>query len=119
MPRNAVPAPHHTRTIDDQWNGPETETRLKNDAPERVLRRVFAWVDPDNPENETAAKFPHHEVKPPTRVGPANTRAATNGISILNGGRGGVDVSEKDRRAIYRHLAMHLRDAGIDPPPLK
>ena len=119
MARSAVPAPHHTKTIDREWDGPRTESRLDNDAPERTLRRVFAWVDPQNPESETAAKFPHHEVTPPARVGAANTRAATNGIGILNGGRGGVDVPERDRRAIYRHLATHLRDAGIEPPPLK
>lgn len=119
MPRNPVPAPHHTETVDRRWSGPATERRLVNDAPERVLRKVFAWVDPENPASETAAKFPHHEIARPANVGPANTRAARNGISILNGGRGGADISEKDRRAIYRHLATHLRDAGLSPAPLK
>jgi hypothetical protein len=119
MARSPVPAPHHTATVDRDWDGPATERRLANDVPERVLRRVFAWVDPNNPESESAAKFPHHEVTSPARVGPANTHALRSGISILNGGRGGADVSEKDRRAIYRHLATHLKDAGEDPPPLK
>lgn len=119
MPRSAVPSPHHTDTSDRRWSGSAVERRLANDAPERVLRKVFAWVDPANPESETAAKFPHHEVSPPTKVGPANTRAARNGIIILNGGRGGADIPAKDRPAIYRHLATHLRDAGIDPPPLR
>lgn len=119
MARTAVPGPHHTATTDRRWSGPATERRLANDAPERVLRRVFAYVDPQNPESETAAKFPHHEVAKPMKVGPANIRAVRNGISILNGGRGGADISDRDRRAIYRHLAAHLRDAGEDPPPLK
>lgn len=119
MPRNPVPRPHHTDTVDRRWSGPATERRLANNAPERTLRKIFAWVDPNNPESETAAKFPHHEVAAPACAGPANTRAARNGISILNGGRGGADIPDGDRAAVYRHLATHMRDAGIEPPRLK
>jgi hypothetical protein len=109
---------HHTPTIDRPWDGPATETRLPNDADARKLRRVFAWTDPDNLESETAAKFPHHEVSSNGRVGAANVRACINGISILNGGRGGADIPRKDREGVYRHLAVHLEDAGRKPTAL-
>src|SRR5690606_32247160 len=44
------------------------------------------------------------------------------GIAVLNGARG-VDVDAqpwaRDRRAIYEHLARHIRDAGREPPELR
>jgi hypothetical protein len=115
---NAPVRSHHTSTVDRPWDGPATETRLSNDADARKLRRVFAWTDPQNPESETAAKFPHHEVSVTGRVGAANVRACINGISILNGGRGGADIPRKDRIGVYRHLARHLEDAGREPAAL-
>ncbi len=84
----------------------------------KTFRRVFAWVDPDNDDSKTAAKFPHHEVTRAGKIGAANVKACTSGIGILNGGRGGADVSATDRKAIYRHLAAHLEDAGETPPEL-
>ena len=119
MPTKSAVRPHHTETSKKRWDGPGAERRLPNDAPERTLRREFAWVDAANPESETAAKFPHHDVSADGAVGPANVRACTSGIGILNGARGGADVSAADRSAIYRHLATHLEDAGKDPPALK
>lgn len=119
MPAGAVVRAHHTSTSDRDWDGPGAERRLHNDASAATLRREFAWVDPDNPESETAAKFPHHEVSSRSRIGPANVRACINGIGILNGGRGGADIPARDRAGIYRHLATHLRDAGKEPPALK
>ena len=53
------------------------------------------------------------------RVGPANVKACISGIGILNGGRGGADIPAADREGVYRHLAMHLRDAGREPPELE
>jgi hypothetical protein len=111
--------PHHTDTSRKPWDSGRAERRLPNDAPERTRRREFAWVDARNPEGETAAKFPHHDVSPEGTPGPANIRACINGIGILNGGRGGANIPDGDRRAIYRHLATHMQDAGNDPPPLK
>ena len=115
---NATVRSHHTKTVDKPWDGPAAETRLPNDADARKLRRVFAWTDPDRPDSETAAKFPHHEVSERGRIGAANVRACINGISILNGGRGGADIPKTDRDGVYRHLAMHVKDAGRTPPQL-
>lgn len=108
---------HHTDVSTKRWDGPANEARLPDDDV-KLFRRVFAYVDPKQPENKTDAKFPHHEVRRGGKVGPANIRAAMNGISILNGGRGGAKITESERRGIYRHLAAHLRDAGREPAPL-
>ena len=110
---------HSTETSTKAWTGPRMETKL-GDAPAKVLRRAYAWVDPKgDPDVKASYKFIHHEVGRGGDVGPANVKACTSGIGILNGGRGGTNVPEGDRRGIYNHLAKHLRDAGEEPASLK
>lgn len=110
--------PHSTGTSERSWSGPKAQTKL--DDKQSALRRAHAWVDGDaDPSTKSAYKFIHHEVSGDGKVGPANVRAATSGIAVLNGGRGGADIPEKDRKGVYRHLAKHLKDAGKEPPPLK
>ena len=119
----AKPGPiraHGTDTSDSSWSGSKTETRLAGDQGARVLRRAYAWADPDaDPDTKAAYKFIHHEVSAKGEVGPANVRACRTGIAVLNGGRGGADIPSSDRKGVHSHLARHLRDAGEDPPDLK
>ncbi len=110
---------HSTETSTKSWAGPRMETKL-GDASAKVLRQVYAWVDPDgDPETKAAYKFIHHEVGAGGKPGPANVKACTSGIGILNGARGGADVPSAHRKGIHSHLARHLRDAGEEPAPLK
>lgn len=95
------------------------EKRLGAPSPQ-VLRRAHAWVDPDqDPGTKAAYKFIHHEVDDRGQVGPANVRACTSAIGVLNGARGGADIPAGDRSGVHRHLARHLGDAGHQPAPLK
>ena len=90
------------------------------DAPAKVLKKAYAWVDPDGDSDVKGSyKFIHHEVGAGGEVGSANVRACTNGVGILNGARGGADVPAAHRKGIYNHLARHLRDAGNEPADLK
>ena len=110
---------HKTPTSEKSWSGPEAETRL-GDAGRDRLRKAHAWVDGESdPSTKAAYKFIHHEVTAKGEVGPANVRAATSGIAVLNGGRGGANIPDPDRKGVYNHLAKHLRDAGKEPPDLK
>jgi hypothetical protein len=110
---------HSTETSDARWNGSRNETNL-GDADERTLRRAYAWRDPDGePSNKSSYKFIHHEVARDGTVGPANERAAINGVAVLNGARGGADIPASHRKGVYNHLARHLRDAGKEPADLK
>jgi hypothetical protein len=110
---------HSTDTSTKAWAGPRMETKL-GDAPAKVLRQAYAWVDPEgNPDVKASYKFIHHEVGPHSEVGPANVKACTSGIGVLNGARGGADIPSTHRKGIYNHLARHLRDAGEEPPDLK
>lgn len=62
-------------------------------------------------------KFPHHKAARPWRV---NFRALAAGIAVLNGGRGGANIPDGDRRGVYNHLAKHVRDDfEAEPPDLK
>lgn len=95
------------------------ERRLGS-APAKVLRRAYAWADPNqDPDTKSAYKFIHHEVGAGGEVGPANERACTSAIGVLNGARGGAAIADHDRPGVHRHLARHLKDSGHDPAPLK
>ncbi len=110
---------HSTGTSTKAWAGSRMETKL-GAAPAKTLRQAYAWVDPDgDPDVKASYKFIHHEVGRDGAVGPANTRACTSGIGILNGARGGADIPAAHRKGVYNHLSKHLRDAGQEPPPLK
>ncbi|MEX0751274.1 MAG: hypothetical protein WD359_10755 [Dehalococcoidia bacterium] len=110
-------APHHTDVKDGEWDADAVERTLGDDDV-KAFRQEYAYVDPESPERKTGAKFPHHEVTDSGKVGAANVRALTSGVGILNGGRGGADIDKRERKAIYNHLATHLKDAGREPPPL-
>ena len=114
---------HHTATDNGTWDGPANEARLKNDAGATEFRRAFAWVDPSkDADTKSAYSFIHHEIAADGSVGPANLRACSAGIGVLNGGRLGPGASapwSSDKAAIYRHLAAHLTDANLEAPPLR
>ena len=108
-----------TPTTDEAWNGPEARTRIANDAGADVLREAYAWVaEGANPDAKSSYKFIHHEVSESGKVGSANLRACSSAIAVLNGGRGGTTIPKTDRKAVYNHLAGHLKDADRDVPEL-
>lgn len=110
-------AVHHTGTSDSAWDAGPNETRADGEA---ALRALHAWYDPQgDPEAKGSYKFPHHFVATDGSVGDASTRAASSGIGVLNGGRGGASIPPADVQGVYRHLAGHLRDAEMTPPELK
>lgn len=111
---------HSTATSDSSWDGPANKARLNNDAGSATFRKAFAWVDPDGDvDTKSSYRFIHHFVDSDGDVGAASTQAATTGVGVLNGGRGGTTIPDADRRAVYNHLAKHLRDGDQEPPELK
>lgn len=117
--RSAI-KPHSTDTDEKKWDKSKNVGNLPDDASAATLRKVYAWVDPDgDPKAKESYKFPHHFVDSNGAVGAASTQACTNGIAVLNGGRGGSGIPDADRKGVYNHLAKHLRDADIEPAELK
>jgi HK97 family phage prohead protease len=110
---------HSTGTTDAAWDAGDNVKNLKSDQGEGYYRKAFAWQDPDaDPTTKSAYKFPHHMVSGDGDIGAANTRAASSGIGVLNGGRGGASIPDADRQGVYNHLARHIDDGGKDVPDL-
>lgn len=131
LPPNSIPEPvviaaavgaHSTATSDGAWDGPGNEKRLPSPMPVATARAAYAWVDDstvtDGEVPKTGARFIHHEVNADGSPGAANVKACQTGIGVLNGGRGGTTIPGDDMSGTYEHLAAHLRDAGLEPPPL-
>lgn len=109
-------AVHETDVVARDWDANAVVKAIAGNARPSDLRTVFAWVDPDgDPEAKTSYRFPHHHGV----GGPANVRALTAGIAILNGARGGTAIPDPDRKGVYDHLAAHLRDMDREPPELR
>ena len=111
---------HDTPTTDVPWDADEAEGRLPSPMSVETARNMYAWFDSAEVEDgmmpKLAGKLPHHEVSADGTPGAANLRACSAGIGALHGARGGVDIPASDRRAVYDHLAAHLRDADMEPP---
>lgn len=103
--------PHETPLTAKAWAG---AAELDESPTIADLRAVHAWCDPNgDPEVKSSYGLAHH-------AGPgleANLRACLMGIAHLNSTK--CAVPDEDRRGVYNHLAMHLRDADRDPPELR
>ena len=60
----------------------------------------------------------HHFIDEDGEPGEASVKACLNEIAVLNGKRAGAVVNPAAKKAIYDHLAAHLKSAGIDAPAL-
>ncbi|MGF7429591.1 HK97 family phage prohead protease [Thermoanaerobacterium thermosaccharolyticum] len=111
---------HHTATSDKSWDGPKTETKVRSGENKSYYHKIYAWEDPNgDPLVKNTYKFIHHEVDDNGNPGAANIKACTTGIAILNGARGGTNIPDADYEGVWRHLAAHLQDAGLEAPELK
>lgn len=94
-----------------EWDGPVIKTKLNT---KEMLRMANAWVDPSgDPEAKSSYKLPHH--LPDGRVVLRGVEAA---MGALLGARGGVDIPEVDKMAVYNHLAKHYRQFDKEPPKM-
>lgn len=108
--------PHRTPTVATAWDEAASVSGCGSD--ESQLRAMHAWSGPD-PESEdrTIYRLAHHNAGEAGKPGPANLEACHAAIRALNAGSSGVP--DEDREAVYRHLAGHVRDAGLTPAELK
>jgi len=79
------------------------------------LKVMCAWYDEENPDIKSSYKLPHHKAEGHACV----WRAVAAAMAALFGARGGVDIPDSDRKAVYNHLARHYEDFGKEPPDFK
>lgn len=108
--RRAIPYKKTPLAPESQsWDGPAEVTKATVDD----LRAMCAWVDESAPDIESSYKLAHH------MAGGQHEcvwRGVAQCMSIMFGGRGGVDMPDSERRAVYNHLAAHYRDFDKEPP---
>jgi hypothetical protein len=111
--------PHDTGVIQEPWSGADNTRRLNRDD-KAAYEEAFAYLNyGSNPDAKSSYRFIHHEVSGGGNVGDANVVACQTGIGVLNGARGGTTIPESDKQGVWKHLAKHLEDGGLEPPELK
>jgi hypothetical protein len=125
-----VPQPHQSPTApqDREWSWHGTDEARKGDeileqGGWQAFAETHAWYEPttgeqghDRPKEKEAYKLPHHEIVD------GRLRVVWNGVrsamQVLAGARGGVDIPQEDRKAVYEHLARHYKEFGKEPPQI-
>jgi len=110
---------HKTETMKGDWDAGAMVKAMGDEPTEAQLRAMHAWVDPEgDPTAKSSYKMPHH-VAMDGKVGAANMTACSSAMGALNGARGGMSMSESDRRGVHAHIAGHMQDAGMEAPEMK
>jgi len=119
----AVPSHETPKAPEDTaWDADAAEARVRKWAggPDKdkidwaKYRQAFAWYNAEDPENFGSYKLPHHDVIDGRLV--VVWRGVAAAMAVLFGARGGVDIPEADRKAVYTHLARHYRQFDREPP---
>jgi len=96
------------------------ETNFESlDESERIrIGAHFTFSETYPPEKYSDLKLPHH-VAEKKGVGKAVWSGVRAAMGALMGARGGVDIPDEDRAAVYKHLAKHYEQFGKVPPDFK
>lgn len=97
---------------DEKWDGAAEVAAADVDD----LKIMCAWVDSENAENKGAYKLPHHKASGNHAV---VWRGVVAAMASLLGARGGVDIPDDDRKAVYNHLAKHYAEFDKEPPEFR
>ncbi len=101
------------------WDGDSAETRVRRwadaeDGPNAKYRDAHVWYDADNKDNFTAYKMLIADVVGDRLVAvPRGVMAAGN---VMQGGRGGVNIPDRDATRVRNHLAKYYKKMGETPP---
>jgi len=104
---------------DRTWDGAAAEKRVRawagaEDGPNEKYRDAHVWYDADAKDNFTAYKLLVADVVDGRLH--AVPRAVMAAGNVLVGGRGGVDLPEKDRQRVRSHLAKYYAKMDDSPP---
>lgn len=110
--------------IEREWDADRAKSRLrrwasggsgdKDDMDWTKYRKAFLWYDENDQENFGSYKFPIADVVD------GALKAVPRGIfaaaAVLQGARGGTDISEDDQAKMRRHLARYYAKLDRTPP---
>ncbi|MCW2806832.1 MAG: hypothetical protein JWQ93_787 [Marmoricola sp.] len=102
-----------------EWDGDAAEKRVRRwagaeDEPNEKYRDAHVWYDAEKKDNFTAYKLLIADVIDDKLVAvPRGVMAAGN---VMQGGRGGVDLPEKDIPRVRSHLPKYYKKMGETPP---
>jgi hypothetical protein len=104
---------------DRAWDGDAAQKRVRSwagaeDEPNEKYRDAHVWYDADSKDNFTAYKLLVADViDGRLKAVPRGVMAAGN---VMVGGRGGVDLPDKDRDRVKSHLAKYYAKMDATPP---
>lgn len=104
---------------DREWDGDAAEKRVRRwagaeEEPNEKYRNAHLWYDAEKKDNFTAYKLLFADVVDgDLQAVPRGVMAAAN---VVQGGRGGVDLPEKDVDRVKSHLAKYYSKMGDDAP---
>ena len=104
---------------DQDWDGSAAEKRVREwagaeDEPNEKYRNAHVWYDAEKKDNFTAYKLLITDVVDgKLKVVPRGLMAAGN---VMQGGRGGADLPEKDIDRVKGHLAKYYENMGDTAP---
>jgi hypothetical protein len=101
---------HETAVTAKRWTPPTAPEVAALGIPELRAKHAAVRLDMD-PEDPTAYWLDHHDAN-----GAANVMQCVKGIALLNGARNGPGFPDDVAKAVYDHLADHLKDADRNPP---
>src|SRR5574341_201504 len=83
-----------------------------SDGEKRKIAGHFAWAKALPPAAFGDLKLPHHRASD----GAVVWNGVKAAMGALLGARGGADIPDDERRAVYTHLARHYRQFEKEPP---
>ena len=104
---------------DREWDGDAAEKRVRKwagaeDEPNEKYRDAHVWYDAEKKGNFTAYKLLIADViGGELKAVPRGVMAAAN---VMQGGRGGANLPDKDVDRVKSHLAKYYRKMGDDAP---
>lgn len=114
LTKAAIPFKHYDLADESaEWNGPKAIA--ESDVAD--LKIMSAWYDAENADVKNSYKLPHHMGKDDGYK--TVWRGVASAMGALMGGRGGVDIPDADRKAVYSHLSRHYAEFDKTPPEYK
>lgn len=104
---------------DREWDGAAAEKRVRawagaEDGPNQKYRDAHVWYDADAKQNFTAYKLLIADVVGGKLV--AVPRGVFAAAAVMQGSRGGVDLTAKDVDRVKSHLAKYYAKLDETPP---